>query len=345
MSKLPLYKSFLKENRTRAQAEEIFLQRIKDSIEVFNKFSNNFYKRACPICGEHQFDELEKFHDTYGIAKCTKCSSIYVNPAPSNDALDYYYNNCYCNKQLGKLLKTRVGKEGLILNDRIKSVLVIIFTILKKKNKVRILEVGCNSGAFLFELSEFLKEENILDKVQLIGIDIDRYAIENPVSNELNLHHSSAEEFVGKNQSKFDLIMHFELIEHLNDPFEFCSSVFDLLDEKGLMYFHTPNVLGFDNQALSYNDFRPLAHGIFPPMHLNAFTTQNITHFLIRLGFKVREINTPGNFDTDIVREFSSNENEFSLVKNIDSTKSLAIFQHLISILGASSHMTVLAEK
>ena len=42
MKTLPSYISFLKDNRTKSQAEEIYIQRIKDSEEVFNKFSDEF---------------------------------------------------------------------------------------------------------------------------------------------------------------------------------------------------------------------------------------------------------------------------------------------------------------
>jgi len=111
------------------------------------------------------------------------------------------------------------------------------------------------------------------------------------------------------------------------------------------MYFHTPNALGLDNRALTYNDFRPLAHGIFPPMHLNAFTTQNISHFLIRCGFNIEKIETPGNFDVDIVRQFCEVENDYSVINEINDEKSLAILQHVIKALGASSHLAVLASK
>lgn len=112
MRKIPDYISFLKENRTKSQAEEIYNQRIKDSEEVFNKFSSEFINRVCPVCGEHEYSALEKFNGQYDVVSCAKCSSAYVNPSPNLKALDYYYNNCECNKQLGNLLKDRVGKKA-----------------------------------------------------------------------------------------------------------------------------------------------------------------------------------------------------------------------------------------
>lgn len=345
MRKLPNYISFLKENRTKEQAEAIYNQRIKDSEEVYKKFFNDFIERECPICGETEYIECEKFNGQYGVVRCVKCSSQYVNPTPNLEALDFYYNECKCNKQLGSLLKKRVGKRGVILSERTSYVLKFIDDILKNKSKVNILEVGSNSGAFLFELKQALALKNYADKVSLTGIDIDESAVNNPVDSEISLFHSSAEEFVEKSQQQFDLIMHFELIEHLHNPYDFCCALYKLLDKGGLMYFHTPNALGFDNTALTYNDFRPLAHGIFPPMHLNAFTTQNVSHFLIRCGFNVEKIETPGNFDVDIVRQFCSEENDLSIINQINDEKSLGIVQYILKEIGASSHLAVLASK
>jgi len=65
-------------------------------------------------------------------------------------------------------------------------------------------------------------------------------------------------------------------------------SINKLLKVSGVHYFHTPNINGMDNIALNWNSKRLLAHGIFPPMHLNAFTMQNITLFALRSGFNPR---------------------------------------------------------
>ena len=145
MKKIPSYISFLKENRTKSQAEEIYNQRIKDSEEVFNKFSNEFINRVCPVCGEQKYASLEKFNGQYSVVSCVKCSSTYVNPSPNLNALDYYYNNCECNKQLGKLLKERVGKKGVIIEERTLHVIQLVKNLLETKSEIRILEVGCNS--------------------------------------------------------------------------------------------------------------------------------------------------------------------------------------------------------
>ena len=126
---------------------------------------------------------------------------------------------------------------------------------------------------------------------------------------------------------------------------KFIRSIHKLMNNKGIMYFQTPNILGLDNVALPYNKFRPLAHGIFPPMHLNAFSTQNITSFVIRAGFKLKNIETPGNFDVDIVKHFAKKNNFYSMLKNFKDKQTLKKIQFLIRELRASSHMAVTTYK
>ena len=80
-------------------------------------------------------------------------------------------------------------------------------------------------------------------------------------------------------------------------------------------------------------------------MDLNSFTTQNVSHFLVRCGFSVRKIETPGNFDVDIIMQFCSDNNELAVIKNIEDAQSLAILQFILKKVGASSHLAVLAAK
>jgi SAM-dependent methyltransferase len=216
----------------------------------------------------------------------------------------------------------------------------LIENLLEKGKPIKVLEVGCSSGAFLSELNDGLKAKGLSDRVDLSGIDIDAAAIKRSVDEEISLYTDSAESFSDKNENTFDLVLHFELLEHLRDPIKFMKAVYAMLNEGGYCHFHTPNANGFDNQALGYNDFRPLAHGIFPPMHLQAFTPHNILHFILRAEFKLHQLDTPGNFDVDIVKRFSDREpkTEFSFINQF-SDDQLAIVQLWLKKLFASSHM------
>jgi len=338
------YVDFIKANRSEEQAEMIYSQRIKDAQEVHRKFSSSFEHRSCPICGGSKVDKQEDFIDLYSIVKCRTCNSDYVNPVPGAEALDFYYNNCFSNVQFEKLSRSRTGASSIILSDRLLEVSRIIQSLLYKKDCINVVEIGCSSGAFLNDLHQYLIKHELEKRVILSGVDIDESAISNSVTEGIELHASSAQDFAKNFPNKFDLILNFELIEHLHDPYEFMISMKNILSNDGLFHFHTPNAKGFDNMGLGYNDFRPLAHGIFPPMHLQAFTTENIVHFAIRCDFDVVRIDTPGNFDVDIVKRFISrsedNKSNFHYISSFDENQ-LAIIQSWLRDLNCSSHLVV----
>ncbi len=340
------YISFLKENRTRVQAEDIYNERISSAREIFDKYQSEFVERKCPVCDSGKKKKLPKFDGRYQIVACASCQSMYVSPCPPSNVLNYYYNHPTLNSKFRAFYTKRSKKKGVIISERSSLVLSLIESMLIERESLKVLEVGCNSGAFLQEISVSLKQKGWLDRVSFVGIDIDKNAIDNPASDEITLFHSTAEEFMIGRAKEFDLILHFELIEHLSDPFALMVAVRDLLKNNGATYFHTPNAIGMDGRALGYNDFRPIAHGIFPPMHLQAFTTQNILHFLLRAGLTLGEITTPGNFDVGIVKQFMSPKanSVFSDIHELDD-KSLGIFQAWLKELGASSHLSVLAWK
>ena len=333
-------------NRTIEEGREIFESRINDAKIIYDKFGSDFQYRPCPICGQDEYINLEKFINRYDVCKCKICNSEYVNPVPSIDALSYYYNECENNKLFAKLNITRQMKD-FRLDSRIDFIKKFVEKIISRKNegRINILEIGCNNGTFLSLLNEFISSIGAQSKIDLYGIDIDKSVIENTVDKSLNLHVLPAEQIEELN-IKFDMILHFELIEHLRDPVSFINSIYENLLDGGFVIFETPNSLGLDNKAIGYNKIRLLAHSIFPPMHLNAFNTQNILLFANKNKFKLRTIETPGKLDMDLLTTVSDELEDENLKEiSLMDEKTKAYFQYLTSYLNSSSHMRVVFEK
>jgi len=112
------------------------------------------------------------------------------------------------------------------------------------------------------------------------------------------------------------------------------------------MIFTTPNEYALESRSLSYNVPRMLACSILPPMHLNAFSTLNITHFAIRCGFGVISIETPGKMDVEMLEMQKENLNN-NLARRIVSLNEehKELIQELLAFTGASSHMRCVLQK
>jgi 2-polyprenyl-3-methyl-5-hydroxy-6-metoxy-1,4-benzoquinol methylase len=269
-----------------------------------------------------------------------------VNPVPTLEALTDYYNNSKCNVMLQELYRKRsTNKASPILDERVKAILSHIRQrAARAGDVVSILEIGCGSGRFLASLKSVLEKEGLLERVSLAGVDIDQNAVASNTDQSLKLHALPIEVFATQASREYDVILHFELIEHLSDPAALMDNCRRLLKDDGIMVFTTPNAGGLEVIASGYNEFRLIAHSIFPPMHLNAFSTQNISVFALRCGFKIKSITTPGNLDVDmvsLVRDELTDPGFRALAELDDAHKGL--FQQLTKQLGCSSHMMVVA--
>jgi 2-polyprenyl-6-hydroxyphenyl methylase / 3-demethylubiquinone-9 3-methyltransferase len=326
-------------NRTIAEADAIYQQRIADALWIYGKHAADFVRRPCCCCGSTETTAVERFHGTYGVDRCDRCRTLFVNPVPNPAALADYYNNGACNLALADLMRRRFrAGTDYILDDRVATVLG--YARASAAPVLRVLELGCNSGAFLAKLKYFLARELPDRRVELVGSDVDRNAIEHSVDPSLELICGDAAELVRREDRQFDLILHYELIEHLADPFGFMQDLHRLLAPGGFMIFTTPNAAGLEMAASPYNSYRLLAHGIFPPMHLNAFTTQTLPHFVLRAGFKLVALDTPGRLDVDMVTQCGDRVAEpafRALGRLADGDRGLV--QRVLALLGASSHM------
>jgi SAM-dependent methyltransferase len=93
-----------------------------------------------------------------------------------------------------------------------------------------------------------------------------------------------------------NVVVSFEVIEHLFDPARYIDSVSRLLAPGGLLLLTCPNGEGFDTAMLGPNS------GAVDSEHVNLFNPDSLASMIEGLGFEVLEVATPGRLDAELVR-------------------------------------------
>jgi hypothetical protein len=141
-----------------------------------------------------------------------------------------------------------------------------------------------------------------------------------------------------------DVIVSFEVIEHLFEPKLFVRQCGALLPTGGLLVLSCPNGLGFDVAVLGS---RSLA---VDTEHVNLFNPQSLSELLGRSGFNVLEVMTPGRLDAELVRDAALRHqvtlDPFLNRVLIEEWERLGWrFQQFLALNNLSSHMWIVAQR
>jgi 2-polyprenyl-3-methyl-5-hydroxy-6-metoxy-1,4-benzoquinol methylase len=218
------------------------------------------HNKNCLVCESTNIQPLKGYYDEKGLVKCKACKFVFMERIPTESELqDYYTRYSYTAEQ--KLPPSTITSYGLLLDE---------FEAHRKTNKL--LDVGCGRGFFLDEAKKRGWE--------VYGSEYADEAIELCKSKGLKMHQGKLKKDAF-NQSDFDVITSFEVIEHINNPNEEVSIIQSLLRAGGLFYCTTPN---FDSAMRLYlkSDYNVICY----PEHLSYYTKSTLTKVCEQNGLK-----------------------------------------------------------
>ena len=305
----------------------------KDATDFFDK--NSFKNTDCPACGSVDFNfEFEK--NGFNYVTCKKCATLFVNPRPNLDMMRKFYSESpstafWVNKFFKPVAEVRREK---MFKPRAEYLAGLMES---SRDKV-VAEIGAGFGIFLEEMRKLLPYNNY------IAIEPSVEMADLCENKGFEVRRSMFEEVSGMD-GKADVLISFELLEHLVDPSTFFKKAYSLLKPGGKIFFTTLNGLGFDILLLWER-----SKSVTPPHHLNFFNTSSVRLLLERAGFVVEEVSTPGSLDWDIVEGMILNEgldvgkfwNSFA---DKGSAQAKVQLQDWITNNRLSSHMRVVARK
>jgi 2-polyprenyl-3-methyl-5-hydroxy-6-metoxy-1,4-benzoquinol methylase len=221
-------------------------------------------KMKCHICASEQSNFFLK-QESYNLFKCELCSLIYVDPMPSNDELNDFYNHYHKTKQYSDKSASKVRRA----KKRIK-------TIARFASNKTLLDVGCNIGAGA--------EAGRLIGFDTLGIDIDDDAIKKAkiIFNKNEFECISLKDLNLRGR-KYGIVYCSEVIEHLPELKNFMKSLYDALDKNGILYITTPDIGHFSLR----NSIEKIKEwdSVRPPEHLMYLNKKSLNMLLLNTGF------------------------------------------------------------
>jgi 2-polyprenyl-3-methyl-5-hydroxy-6-metoxy-1,4-benzoquinol methylase len=301
--------------------------------------ANEFTEVSCPAC---ESTDYQKKYNKYSLTfvECRKCKTIFTNPRPTEEVLSYFYkdsvNYAYWNEYIFPASEEVRRKK--IFVPRVDKTLMFCQKYNVETNSL--LEVGAGFGTYCLEA----KSRNIFQRI--VAVEPTPNLAETCRKRGLEVIEDMIENIHFSEEEKFDVVVNFEVIEHLFSPKNFIINCGRLLKKGGLFIVTCPNGQGFDFMVLG-EKCNSLDHE-----HLNYFNPQSLSLLLENCGFEVLESLTPGKLDADLIRnkilegEFDVSQNPFLKKVLIEDWDNLGDkFQEFLADNGLSSNMWIVARK
>jgi 2-polyprenyl-3-methyl-5-hydroxy-6-metoxy-1,4-benzoquinol methylase len=193
---------------------------------------------------------------------------IYANPAPAEFASGRYYDQAGTDYYLSpaKLesdyASVRFDRELRIFRRHCQGGAV--------------LDVGCSSGAFLFQLNQ-----RFPGCYQVLGTDVSGPPLDYAESRGVAVVHGNfPEQDFG--QQRFDAVTFWAVVEHLLEPQSFLAKAWSVLKPGGLCFVLVPNMKSLAARSLGAR------YRYVYPQHLNYFTKATLAK-LVEKWFAVVE--------------------------------------------------------
>lgn len=223
----------------------------------------------CALCGGRESEPLG-WNDGLRVVRCRGCSLVFVNPQPTEAAVESYYSSKeltaqeswssyfdHTPQQLAALWTARLADVARWTNGR----------------SPRLLDIGCGWGDFLhFASARGWQVGGFEFSASVARVAQEKYG--------LAVRVGSLEDMEIPDQT-FDLITLWHVLEHLRDPLGALARIEPLLAPGGVLVLEVPNLNFLARKSWRYPMSRTL--------HLYHFSPATLSALVERAGLRVLE--------------------------------------------------------
>jgi 2-polyprenyl-3-methyl-5-hydroxy-6-metoxy-1,4-benzoquinol methylase len=290
----------------------------------------------CPACGSAVGDAaFAKFG--FDFRRCAECRTIYMSPRPSPAVMAAYYSS---SENYAYWAKHIFPASEAARREKIHRPWLERVTQYCDRHGVprgTLVEVGPGFGTFAALATESRAFSRVLaveptpemaEACRARGVTVIEKRIED----------------VGGEVDAADVLVSFEVIEHLFAPSLFVAQCARLVRPGGLLVLSCPNGEGFDIATLGGKALAVDAE------HVNLFNPASLSRLVAAHGFTVLEATTPGRLDAEFVRD-AALKGEIALDPFlsrvlVEEWERLGWpFQQFLAENGLSSHMWLAARR
>ena len=223
---------------------------------------------SCPICEELGGTEFKFQRNGNAIYDCPSCGVQFVHPQPSDQTLASIYSENYFLGSEDERATARVVEL-----KRATATLYMDMIVPRLRNvQRRLLEIGCGSGDFLME-------------AQSRGFDVEGLEYSEHATEVANARLSRPAVRTGSLETvqlvanRYDVIVAFDVVEHVRDPIYTLERLYSALLPGGVVAIVTPSLDSWSRRVLGKYWME------YKTEHLTYFGLKSLRRLLEKTGF------------------------------------------------------------
>jgi len=230
----------------------------------------------CIICNNSQLKIIKEDLRDYEYAKvvlCSNCNHGQLEPLPLLDKVQEYYDR---NMQ-AKSIYTNIDIEHI----RKKSIfdvtrrLKLMQKFILNKERTKVLEIGTGYGFFVREAEK--------EGYQIEGIEISKSRREfaNTICKNKIYSYNLLKEVPQDMIGKYNIVVMFQVLEHILDPKLFLNNVKKLLNNEGILIIEVPNL---DDHLLRIS--KEYLNFFYQVAHISYYSPKSLKLLLHKCNYK-----------------------------------------------------------